>query len=224
MSNRKQANPMKSSKLLNIVGTIFLLLTSMLSFGQKSELKTGDLLFININCGPMCDAINAVTNGYDGKDFNHMGVVVKENDNYFVYEAIGKAVVKTPLETFISYTKETIYQGRLKRKYIKLIPKAIAFCEKQLGVPYDNDFLYDNGKYYCSELIYDAFLYSNNNKPFFQLFPMTYKEPYSESFFPVWIEHFNKIGIPIPEGKLGCNPGGMSLDKKITLNKWINKE
>lgn len=217
MSNRKQANPMKSNKLLNIIIPIFLLFYSMLSFGQKSELKTGDLLFININCGPICDAINAVTNGYDGKDFNHMGVVVKENDNYFVYEAIGKAVVKTPLETFISYTKETIYQGRLKRKYIKLIPKAIAFCEQQLGVPYDNDFLYDNGKYYCSELIYDAFLYSNNNQPFFQLFPMTYKEPHSESFFPVWIEHFNKIGIPIPEGKLGCNPGGMSLDKKIKI-------
>lgn len=217
MSNRKQANTMKSNKLLNIIIPIFLLFYSMLSFGQKSELKTGDLLFININCGPMCDAINAVTNGYDGKDFNHMGVVVKENDNYFVYEAIGKAVVKTPLETFVSYTKETIYKGRLKRKYSKLIPKAIAFCEQQLGVPYDNDFLYDNGKYYCSELIYDAFLYSNNNQPFFQLFPMTYKEPHSEAFFPIWIEHFNKIGIPIPEGKLGCNPGGMSLDKKIKI-------
>jgi len=46
---------------------------------------------------------------------------------------------------------------------------------------------------------------------------MTYKEPKSDNFFPVWTAHFAKRGIEIPEGKPGCNPGGMSLDKKITL-------
>ena len=166
----------------------------------------------------MCDAINAVTNGYNNNDFNHMGLVVKTAKNeYFVYEAIGNAVVKTPLKNFFAYTKNPVYVGTLKRKYVYLLSKAIPFCEEQLGVPYDDDFLYDNGKYYCSELIYDAFKFANNNKPFFKLFPMTYKEPESDNFFPVWVEHFAKRGIEIPEGKPGCNPGGMSLDKKITL-------
>jgi len=193
---------------------------SLYGFGQNKSLQTGDLLFINISCGPMCEAINAVTEGFDGKKFNHMGLVVKTNDSFFVYEAIGEAVVKTPLKTFLSYSKDPIYLGKLKKEHKYLIPKAIAFSEKQLGVPYDNDFLYDNGKYYCSELIYDAFLYANNNRPFFQLYPMTYKEPNSEVFFPIWEAHFKKQGIEIPEGKLGCNPGGMSLDNKITMELY----
>ena len=166
----------------------------------------------------MCDAINAVTQGYKGNDFNHMGLVVTTAKNeYYVYEAIGSAVVKTPLKDFLAYTKNTVFVGKLISKYVALIPKAISFCEENLGVPYDDDFLYDNGKYYCSELIYDAFKFANNNKPFFKLFPMTYKEPKSDNFFPVWMEHFAKRGIEIPEGKPGCNPGGMSLDKKITM-------
>lgn len=198
---------------------LFFILLPFYLFSQQPQLKNGDLLFINIQCGPMCEAINAVTEGFEGKDFNHMGLVVSENNvEYYVYEAIGKAVVKTPLNNFLKYTVETVYVGTLKDSYRYLIPLAQSFCEMQLGVPYDSDFLYDNGKYYCSELIYDAFKSANNNEPFFKLFPMTYKEPGSDNFFPVWVEHFAKQGIEIPEGEPGCNPGGMSLEEKINLS------
>lgn len=198
---------------------IVFLFVCVTASAQNHSLKNGDLLFININCGGMCDAINAVTEGYKGNDFNHMGMVVLEESKVFVYEAVGKGVSKTPLNDFLKYTKETLYVGELKTPYQYLIPDALLFCESQLGVPYDNDFLYNNGKYYCSELMYDAFKSANDNKPFFQLFPMTYKEPHTNTYFPVWIEHFEKQGTEIPEGKLGCNPGGMSLDEKIKLKK-----
>ena len=197
----------------------FILFIPLFGFTQNGKLKNGDLLFINIHCGPMCEAINAVTNGYMGNDFNHMGLVVSENNvDFFVYEAIGKAVVKTPLHDFLAYTKDTVFTGNVKAPYQHLIPAALAFCESQLGTPYDNDFLYNNGKYYCSELIYDAFKAANAGRPFFQLFPMTYKEPGSDYFFPVWVEHFAGQGIEIPEGKPGCNPGGMSRDQKISMS------
>ncbi|WP_177763299.1 YiiX/YebB-like N1pC/P60 family cysteine hydrolase [Flavobacterium sp. I3-2] len=205
------------SKTIHLIFSLFFI---QVICAQNQKLENGDLLFININCGPMCDAINAVTEGFESNDFNHMGMVIAENNEYFVYEAIGKAVVKTPLKTFVSYTKEPIYLGKLKNEYQYLIPDAIAFSEKQLGVPYDNDFIYNNEKYYCSELIYDAFLFANNDKPFFKLFPMTYKEPNSDNFFPIWVEHFKKQNIEIPEGKPGCNPGGMSLDDKIILQVY----
>lgn len=219
MSNRSFIKRNQTHRFKNILLLLFSTFVFN-SYAQKEELLTGDLLFINISCGPMCEAINAVTEGYKGNDFNHMGIVVIENKKHYVYEAIGKAVVKTPLETFTSYTTKKMYKGRLKKKFRHLIPNTILFCEKQLGVPYDNDFLYNNGKYYCSELIYDAFLFANNNEPFFKLFPMTYKEPDSANYFPIWIKHFEKQGIEIPEGKLGCNPGGMSLDKKISLETF----
>lgn len=196
---------------------LLILMIAPAVFGQKNYLKNGDLLFINVNCGAMCDAINAVTEGFEGNDFNHVGMVYSDNNNdFFVYEAISKGVVKTPLNDFLKRTN-IVYKGTIKAPFQHLIPLAAAFCEEQLGVPYDADFLYDNGKYYCSELLYDAFLYANDNQPFFQLFPMTYKEPDSEEFFPVWVEHFTKQGIEIPEGLPGCNPGGMSLDEKVEM-------
>jgi len=204
------------STKITLIGALLL---SQFIIAQKHPFKNGDLIFINISCGPMCDAINAVTQAYNNEKFNHMGLVVVQNNKTFVYEAIGTAVVKTPIQTFLGYSNDPIYVGKLNPEFNQLIPDALAFAEKQLGIPYDNDFLYNNGKYYCSELIYDAFLYANNNKPFFKLFPMTYKEPKSENYFPVWETHFKKQGLPIPEGQPGCNPGGMSLDKKITLTK-----
>ncbi len=133
----------------------------------------------------MCDAINEVTTGYQGLKFNHMGLVVIENGQTFVIEAGGTAVKKTPLDQFLLYSSKTMYLARLKEAYTDLIPKAIAFANAQIGVAYDDEFLYDNGKYYCSELIYDAFQFAYK-KPFFNLYPMTYKPLGSDEFFPIW--------------------------------------
>ncbi len=52
-------------------------------------LQEGDLLFQNLNCGELCDAIEAVTEGVNGKDFSHCAMVVKINDSLKVVEAIG---------------------------------------------------------------------------------------------------------------------------------------
>lgn len=195
---------------------LIFLLFSTLSFAQDIQLESGDLIFQNLSCGPLCDAINAVTSGYDDLDFNHMGLVTKEGKELFVIEASGKAVRKVRLDVFLNYTNAPMYVGRLKPEYKSLIPKALEFAHQQIGVPYDDAFLYDNGKYYCSELVYDAFK-AAYKKPFFALYPMTYKIPNSTAYFPVWISYFNNLKTNIPEGELGCNPGGMSKDEKIDI-------
>lgn len=164
----------------------------------------------------MCEAINEVTTGYAGLKFNHIGLVAIKNDEIYVIEASGEAVKSTPLNTFLRYSSQTMYLGRLKEEYVDLIPDAIAFASKQIGVPYDDEFLYDNGKYYCSELIYDAFK-SAYKQPFFSLFPMTYKPLGSNTYFPVWVNYFKELGQPIPEGLPGCNPGGLSISDRITI-------
>lgn len=110
-----------------------------------------------------------------------------------------------------------MYVGRLKRKYRKLITKAINFSLEQIGVPYDDEYVYDNGSYYCSELIYDAFKFANNGTPFFELQPMTYKEPGTNDYFPAWVEYYKSINADIPEGLPGCNPGGISTSNKIKV-------
>ncbi|MCR8668171.1 YiiX/YebB-like N1pC/P60 family cysteine hydrolase [Aestuariibaculum sp. M13] len=185
-------------------------------YAQNIELQNGDLIFQSIDCGPLCDAINQVTEGYKGHDFNHMGMVVIQNNKTLILEAAGTEVTLTPYDAFVLKTKNPMYVGRLKKRYRNLIAKAIDFGKKQLGTPYDVNYLYDNDKYYCSELIYDCFL-SANGQPFFKLFPMTYKAPGSESYFKVWEDYFKKLNMEVPEGKPGCNPGGMSLSKRIKI-------
>lgn len=196
--------------------SLFFLLLFCFSFSQKIELKTGDFIFQSLNCGQLCEAINQVTEGYKGIDFNHMGMVVIQNDSVFVLEASGNEVKLTPYTTFVSYTNLPMYVGRLKKRYQKLIPNAVEFGLQQLGVPYDDEYLYDNNKYYCSELIYDCFLHANK-KPFFKLYPMTFKAPNSTEYFKAWAEYYNHLNVEIPEGKPGCNPGGISTSKKIKI-------
>lgn len=204
-------------KLLLPVIALFISLTSAAQALQPSQLRDGDLLFQNMDCGPLCDAIEGVTEGYAGNDFSHMGLVVKRNDSIYVLEAAGKAVTLTPYETFTTYTAKAMYVGRVKKQYRNLLPAAIDFSMRQLGVPYDDEYIYDNGAYYCSELIYDAFLFANMGKPFFTLYPMTYKQPGTNAFFPAWVEYYRGLNKEIPEGKPGCNPGGISTSEKIDI-------
>jgi|SRR5690606_5654017 len=195
---------------------LFFLLVFYWNFSQNIQLKNGDFIFQSMNCGELCDAINQVTEGYKGIDFNHMGMIVIQNDSILVLEASGSEVKLTPLDTFKSYTNQTMYIGRLKKRHQKLIPNAINFGLQQLGTPYDDAYLYNNESYYCSELIYDCFLKANG-KPFFKLYPMTFKAPGSNDYFEAWTAYYQKLNIEIPEGKPGCNPGGISTSKKINI-------
>ena len=186
------------------------------------KFQSGDLLFQDIDCGGLCDAIEKVTKGIDGKHFSHIGLVYKKDDSLYIIEAIGKDVHLTPIDNFINRQKDAngkpkIVVGRLKEKYQALNAPAINYALKQIGTPYDEPFLYNNGKYYCSELIYDAYKAANKNKPFFKLFPMTFKDPATGETFPAWKNYYKDLNMPIPEGKPGCNPGGISTSDKIEI-------
>jgi len=182
---------------------------------------TGDLLFQDIDCGDFCDAIEKVTTAVDGKSFSHVGILSVEEDKVFVFEAIGRGVVKTPFDSFLirsvtNNNKPKVYVGRFKEFYKYIIPQAVKKCQSLLGSKYDDEFDISNNKYYCSELVYFAFT-DTSGKPIFELNPMTYKDPDTHSFFPAWITYFKNLGVEIPEGKPGINPGGISRSDKIQI-------
>ncbi|MHC4310303.1 MAG: YiiX/YebB-like N1pC/P60 family cysteine hydrolase, partial [Planctomycetota bacterium] len=107
--------------------------------------------------------------------------------------------------------------GRVKEPYRHLIPRALKEGLALKGKPYDKVFAIDNGAYYCSELIYEIFLRANANKPVFKLQPMTYKDPDTGQMLTVWEDYFSKLGVSIPEGKPGINPGGISRSRFLTI-------
>ena len=198
----------------------FLIFSALLFFvyatqAQSYKPANGDLLFQDMDCGALCDAIEKVTDGAGGLDFSHMGLVfVTENDAAFVLEAIGGSVQMTALEQFINRSRDAkgipkVAVARMPDSLIDVSHQAVRIARAQLGVPYDHAFLPNNGKWYCSEFIAHAF----NKAAGYTLFPnapMTFKDPESGSYFPAWVEYYRELETRIPEGQPGCNPGGMS--------------
>jgi hypothetical protein len=185
--------------------------------------QSGDLLFRDSDCGPLCDAIEKVTTGYRGANLSHVGIAAKdEHGRIIVLEAVSKGVVATDLQPFLNHDNDPNYPpkimvGRLKKPYRRLIPAAIKEAVALKGKPYDKSFAIDNDSYYCSELIYEIFRRANGGKPVFALEPMTFKDPKTGETLPVWQEYFSKLGVDIPEGRPGINPGGISRSPALTI-------
>ena len=189
-----------------------------------AQYQEGDLLFQDCDCGAMCDAIESVTFARNNARFSHIAIVVKdENEQLQALEANVNGVVMVPVEQFVYRYKTregnpTIAIGRLDDKYNDLIPKAVSFVKSKLGIPYDTVFLLNNKMYYCSELIYEAFRFANQNKDFFKLYPMTFKDIKTKKFHPEFEAYYQRMQIPIPEGKMGLNPGSISRDIRLKIS------
>jgi len=182
------------------------------------ELKSGDILFQDLDSSPICDAIELVTPGYNGGNFSHIGLVISQNDTLKILEAIPPKVTITNLDNFLNRSSDQngnpkVIVGRLIDEYKNTIAKAIEFAKQKIGVDYDEYFMLDNDKYYCSELIYDAF------SPYFifKLEPMNFLDPTNNDTLSTWKEYYSKIGIQVPQNELGINPGVMSLSEKIQI-------
>ncbi len=195
-----------------------------ISDGNRNfALQPGDLLFQDSDLGPLCDAIEKVTTGFQGANFSHVGIVAKDDSGKFtVIEAVSNGVVVTPLRAFLGRSFDARHQpkvvvGRVKKPYRHLIPRALKEGLALKGKPYDKVFAIDNEAYYCSELIYEIFLRANANKPVFKLQPMTYKDPDTGEMLTAWEDYFSKLGVSIPEGQPGINPGGISCSRFLTM-------
>lgn len=186
-------------------------------------LRSGDLLFQDLDCGDMCTAIETVTHGWHGAKLSHVGIaIVDSTGRVEVLEAISRGVSLTPLSNFLKRSADTsghpkVIVGRLKiANSQQLAEDAVKRALTYLGKPYDTVFSITNQAYYCSELVYFAYKDSLGN-PLFTLNPMTYNDPATGTIFPVWKSYFEAMHVPVPEGQPGINPGGISRSNKIEI-------
>lgn len=192
---------------------------------HEFKLQKGDLLFQDLDCGELCNAIEEVTTGVNGAKFSHVAIVSKI-DSYgkaYVIEAYG-SVKETPVSELLRRSADDkgnpkVIVARLLPEYQYLIPVAVNRAYELLGKKYDSKFDLNNDSYYCSELIYDVFKYDDKGKEtgFFSLNRMTFKDSATGRIMDMWKKYFKELDIPVPEGKLGINPGAISRSPKITI-------
>ena len=213
---------------------VFFLSLLLISCGNNSNdefsLQIGDILFQDLDSSPLCYAIEKVTPGYNDYNFSHIGIVVELGDpncinSDYIYEndikileAIPEKVKTTRLDSFLNRSFDSdsmpkVIVGRLKKQYHFLIEDAVSFLKSKIGVEYDHYFIEKNNQYYCSELIHEAF---SKDSIFFQK-PMTFIEPETEKIMDIWHEYYKNLNFEVPQGKIGINPGIMSISQNIEI-------
>ncbi|RXQ93958.1 hypothetical protein EO244_10300 [Ancylomarina salipaludis] len=204
--------------------SIFLFSCGSRNASETFKLQTGDLLFQDLDGSSLSDAIEEVTAEEKAMSFSHVGIIVPdENQDLVVLEAIGEAVQLTSLDSFLTRSLNAdrmpkVRVARLKKRHQARMGEAVTYGKSLLGLPYDSIYLMSDSSYYCSELIYDMFKHSGDGSEIFKLKPMTFKDPKTGKFHPVWLDYYKKLGVEIPEGEPGCNPNGMSESKEID---WV---
>lgn len=202
---------------------VLFLITFATGYAQEFNLKNGDLIFQESGGSDLNAAIKDVTSGIDGYNFTHVGIVWvdADSDSVFVIEATHPQVCITPIDKFLNpenkKQKPRSVVGRLKQQYEGIIAQAIEEGKLLKGKAYDDAFDLSNDMYYCSELVYLILKKANNGNDVFELNDMTFKSKDTGEFSDNWVKHFSKLGIPIPEGQKGINPGAMSRSEVIDI-------
>ena len=202
---------------------VLIIILSSCDYGaiERNALQEGDILFQDLDCGAACDAIESVTQGVNGLDFSHCGIVAKVDGKLQVVEAYGKVQAVT-LDEFMERSADDhgnpkVIVGRVNASDKELATRSAAISKEYIGKGYDKEFKMGDDKYYCSELVYECYKRANNGEVYFPLNKMTFKEPDSTSFMPFWVEYYKKLDQPIPEGEPGINPGAISRSEHLEI-------
>lgn len=197
--------------------------------------QLGDLLFQDVAAGALGEAIQAVTHGWCGARFTHVGVVsavvgqaggvsqstAPRPTEAWVLESYDRGVVEVPLAYLLRRSADAAGRPRvLVTRDLALdsavIERALHRGRRLIGAAYDWDFDLESGNYYCASLIHAMFIDAVDGAPLFAPEPMTFRDPQTDAPFPGWAAHFANRGRAIPEGRPGLNPAAMSRNPRLT--------
>ncbi len=178
------------------------------------QVQTGDLLFRQTIDGKLSQAIDQVTQTAAETHFSHVGLAEVDSAGVWVLHAEPeKGTCRVSLDEFLhpAHDSVLVVVYRLKPAWRSSVPEALERANQMLGKPYNFSYILSDSAHYCSEFIYRAFAPDS----VFALAPMTFKDPQTGEFPEAWVEHYQKLGIEIPEGLPGCNPNGMAASERL---------
>lgn len=172
----------------------------------------------------MTGAITAATGENGRLNFSHVGIAVVKNGADSVLEATTNGGVRlTALPEFLARSakiggRPTVVAMRLKDT--AGVSEAVRRARSHLGLPYDYSFRPDNGKFYCSELVWECYRTSDGS-PIFTARPMNFRA--EDGTLPqFWTELFARRGESVPEGVPGTNPNDMSQERTLReVYRWF---
>ena len=177
--------------------------------------RTGDLIFVAekaADSGGMSEAIASSTGS-----FVHVAILERAEDGSLnVIDATPRRGVDIhPLDTLFSDFQGSASHYRIMRLRGCPEVRALEYVQRAkswLGEPYDFYYQADNGRHYCSELVFDA--YSDGQQSIFEAVPMNFLDANGE-MPSYWVELFGGLGCEVPQGEPGTNPSGMSASERL---------
>lgn len=181
-------------------------------------LRPGDLLFQDGGT-ERGEAVSAVTLGWGDAAIDHVAIYA---GRHMVVEAIEPAVHICPLGLVLRRSLDVrgrprVLVGRPAAALRRLLPKVLAWAVGRIGMPYDTAFGQGDDATYCSKLVVAAFRNANGGRPVFEEPPMSFSDPDTGRVHPYWVAHFETLGLPVPEGEGGSNPGALSRSPQIEI-------
>lgn len=204
---------MKARLITSIFSFLF-----FISFCRPQTLKSGDLLFVIDGNSSFSNAISNATSFEDSLCFVHVGILeIDSNNNHKVIEASPRAGVRCiDLKSFLNEAPKIDDKPGVVVKRLTIdfpLQETLTRAKKHLGEAYDWWYMPNNGKMYCSELIYDSY-FDKNGCRIFKAEPMNFRS--KDGTMPeFWTKLFKELGEPIPEGVAGTNPNKMSKDSNL---------
>lgn len=200
-----------------------MLLTASACRPEAPRFQTGDLIF-QCGEGAMSGAIEAATSRDREVSFSHVGIILAGQPTDSVLEATSEGGVRiTAIADFLARSARR--EGRPAAVVMRLcdttgVAASVARARTRRGASYDYSFRPDNGRYYCSELVCEHYL-RPDDKPIFAAQPMNFRAP--DGTMPAyWVELFDRLGEPIPEGVPGTNPNDLSHNEELyELFRWF---
>lgn len=193
------------------------------------ELHSGDLLF------QLCEegsAITDVTTGIDALPIEHVAIYLGADCDAAalpaepivappcVLEAIPEGgVTLTPLDTFLTrhVTADDLPLVLVGRVCLAdfdaelSLARALAY----IGTPYDSLFQPDDRAIYCSELVQKSYV-TRLGREIFAPIPMTFRDATGD-ISPHWEQFYTRLGLVVPEGEPGSNPGELSRRPAVQI-------
>ena len=122
----------------------------------KEDIRSGDIIF-QTSLSSQSKAIQLATHS----KYSHMGIVYRNGDDYFVYEAV-QPVKLTSLEDWIERGENNHYVVKRLKNADEVLTTAVlqkmkSIGEQYQGKDYDLYFEWSDQKIYCSELVWKIY-------------------------------------------------------------------